>query len=434
MTTLPLGRPLCNAAHVEIGMPVRVEVEGLPPLAVFQLDDGYYVTDDTCSHGGASLSDGFVEGDEIECPWHSGKFCIKDGKATAFPVIEPIKVYKAAGRRRPGLHSGRPGRHLTAEGSAKRHWQAPRPAAVLQNRERAGPYAAGALNTSSFRRCSPRSRSIPNRPRSPCSLPSRREPSSTWSGLARAARSPGQRRRPPGHRLSRARRGRLEHLSPALDACRRRLRQRRLGLRPESRAARQPAAMAGSTRCRGRGRERPRRPQAESRRLESGRHLCARNRPRRSACRAPGGHPRQPVRRRGRGHSRRLVVSIPQRLAAAAIAPLSAGAPASPAGALDLGLQQGRRHRAVAGAACRRKGLLSENIEVPGVSHLGMGTHRAVLALVTERLAQPQGGWKPRSAGEVARLEVGDRRIERHRRCRRAGGCSAPARLRGRLC
>ena len=45
----------------------------------------------------------------------------------------------------------------------------------------------------------------------------------------------------------------------------------------------------------------------------------------------------------------------------------------------------------------QKEGPLSENIEVPGVSHLGMGTHRAVLALVAERLAQPEGGWKPRS-------------------------------------
>jgi nitrite reductase/ring-hydroxylating ferredoxin subunit len=87
-------RPLCAAGSVEIGTPVRVEVEGLPPLAVFHLEDGFFVTDDTCTHGEASLCDGFVEGDEVECPWHSGKFCVKDGKATAFPAIEPIKVYR----------------------------------------------------------------------------------------------------------------------------------------------------------------------------------------------------------------------------------------------------------------------------------------------------------------------------------------------------
>ena len=86
-------RSVCSVGDVEIGTPRRVETEGLPPLAVFQLEDGYFVTDDTCTHGEASLCDGFVDGDEVECPWHSGKFCVKDGRATAFPAIEPIKVY-----------------------------------------------------------------------------------------------------------------------------------------------------------------------------------------------------------------------------------------------------------------------------------------------------------------------------------------------------
>ena len=87
-------RPLCHAIDVEVGVPVRVDREGLPPLAVFQLEDGsFHVTSDVCTHGEASLSDGFVVGDEIECPWHSGRFCIRDGKATAPPAFEPIKVY-----------------------------------------------------------------------------------------------------------------------------------------------------------------------------------------------------------------------------------------------------------------------------------------------------------------------------------------------------
>ena len=87
-------RPLCHAIDVEVDVPVRVEREGLPPLAVFQLEDGsFHVTSDVCTHGEASLSDGFVVGDEIECPWHSGRFCIRDGRATALPAFEPIKVY-----------------------------------------------------------------------------------------------------------------------------------------------------------------------------------------------------------------------------------------------------------------------------------------------------------------------------------------------------
>ncbi|MEX0731606.1 MAG: non-heme iron oxygenase ferredoxin subunit [Aquisalimonadaceae bacterium] len=93
-SSAPNWRPLCAASDVDADIPVRVVIEGLPPLAVFQLDDGYYVTDDTCTHGEASLSDGFVEGDEVECPWHSGKFCIRDGRATAFPAVDPIRAYR----------------------------------------------------------------------------------------------------------------------------------------------------------------------------------------------------------------------------------------------------------------------------------------------------------------------------------------------------
>ena len=59
-------------------MPVRVEVEGLPPLAVFQLDDGSSTSPTTpAPMAGVARGRGFVEGDEIECPWHSGKFCIQ---------------------------------------------------------------------------------------------------------------------------------------------------------------------------------------------------------------------------------------------------------------------------------------------------------------------------------------------------------------------
>ena len=41
------------------------------------------------------------------------------------------------------------------------------------------------------------------------------------------------------------------------------------------------------------------------------------------------------------------------------------------------------------------RGVRSENIEVDGVSHLGMGVNRDVMRLITDRLAQPEGGWRP---------------------------------------
>ena len=84
---------LIEADFVEPGTVLRVDVDGFPPLAVFNLDGEYFVCDDTCSHGQASLSEGTIEGDRIECPWHNGQFCIRTGAALTAPAVAPIAVY-----------------------------------------------------------------------------------------------------------------------------------------------------------------------------------------------------------------------------------------------------------------------------------------------------------------------------------------------------
>ena len=85
---------LCNVDEVEEGMPVGVEVEGFPKLAVYNIDGTFYVTDNLCTHGNALLTDGFQEGDIIECPFHGGSFCVKTGVAKNLPCEEPLKVYE----------------------------------------------------------------------------------------------------------------------------------------------------------------------------------------------------------------------------------------------------------------------------------------------------------------------------------------------------
>jgi nitrite reductase/ring-hydroxylating ferredoxin subunit len=74
-------------------MPRRVLVDGLPALAVFELEGTHFVIADTCTHGQASLAEGFVEGDQIECPWHAGRFCIRDGRATGAPAVDDVKSW-----------------------------------------------------------------------------------------------------------------------------------------------------------------------------------------------------------------------------------------------------------------------------------------------------------------------------------------------------
>jgi nitrite reductase/ring-hydroxylating ferredoxin subunit len=92
---LPSELRLCGIDAIEDGGALRVDIEGRAPLAVYRLDGKFYVSDDTCTHGEASLAEGLVEDGYIECPWHSGRFCLKTGAALTFPAITPIRVYLA---------------------------------------------------------------------------------------------------------------------------------------------------------------------------------------------------------------------------------------------------------------------------------------------------------------------------------------------------
>lgn len=85
---------LCKTEEVSPGTSLRVELEDRPPLAIFNVDGQFFVIDDTCTHGDASLCDGEIVDGEVECPWHNAKFCIKTGKALTFPAIEAQKTYK----------------------------------------------------------------------------------------------------------------------------------------------------------------------------------------------------------------------------------------------------------------------------------------------------------------------------------------------------
>jgi 3-phenylpropionate/trans-cinnamate dioxygenase ferredoxin subunit len=54
---------------------------------VFRDGDGFFALDDTCTHGGASLADGWVAGGEVECPLHGGVFCLRTGAALGGPAV-----------------------------------------------------------------------------------------------------------------------------------------------------------------------------------------------------------------------------------------------------------------------------------------------------------------------------------------------------------
>ena len=69
-----------------------VEVAGRD-IALYKVDGSVFATDNLCTHGHARLCDGFLEGHEIECPLHQGKFDVRDGSPTCAPVTEAVRSY-----------------------------------------------------------------------------------------------------------------------------------------------------------------------------------------------------------------------------------------------------------------------------------------------------------------------------------------------------
>ncbi|WP_128644279.1 non-heme iron oxygenase ferredoxin subunit [Rhodococcus opacus] len=98
--TLPNGKSatanrtrLCKVDDVVEGNPVAVNVPGVQPLAAYRVGDEYFVTDNVCTHAYSLLTDGFQDGEMIECEVHGGTFDIRTGSATGFPCRTPLKTF-----------------------------------------------------------------------------------------------------------------------------------------------------------------------------------------------------------------------------------------------------------------------------------------------------------------------------------------------------
>lgn len=83
----------CRASDVGDGFGTRVELADGRVVAVFRVDGTFYATADRCTHGEASLCEGFVDGRIVECPFHFGTFDVVTGKAMTFPCVTDLATY-----------------------------------------------------------------------------------------------------------------------------------------------------------------------------------------------------------------------------------------------------------------------------------------------------------------------------------------------------
>jgi len=82
----------CGVGDVAPGAALAVEVDGVD-VAVVRDGDSWYAIRDECSHAAIALSEGDVEGCEIECWLHGSRFDLRSGKPTGLPATEPVAVY-----------------------------------------------------------------------------------------------------------------------------------------------------------------------------------------------------------------------------------------------------------------------------------------------------------------------------------------------------
>lgn len=83
---------VANVDDIPNGEALQVDVGG-HPCALVRVNDEVYCVDDICTHEHAHLSEGFVEGYEIECPLHGSIFDVRTGGVKSLPATEDLKTF-----------------------------------------------------------------------------------------------------------------------------------------------------------------------------------------------------------------------------------------------------------------------------------------------------------------------------------------------------
>jgi nitrite reductase/ring-hydroxylating ferredoxin subunit len=84
---------LAAAKDVLPGEMEQVEIKG-KELLVINLDNNFYCLNARCTHAGAPLAEGTLNGDILTCPWHQSRFKVTDGSVINGPAQKPLGTYK----------------------------------------------------------------------------------------------------------------------------------------------------------------------------------------------------------------------------------------------------------------------------------------------------------------------------------------------------
>ncbi len=83
---------VCAASALADNENVIVDVDGTE-VAIFKIDGQFFAIEDVCTHDGAEIASGELDGDEIICPRHGARFCVKTGAVKCAPAYEDVDTF-----------------------------------------------------------------------------------------------------------------------------------------------------------------------------------------------------------------------------------------------------------------------------------------------------------------------------------------------------
>ena len=93
METAGKWRVAVAVADVKVDEPAACSL-GTHEIAVYLVDGAYYATSNICTHASALLTDGFMDGCEIECPLHNARFDVRTGKVLTSPAEVDLEIFR----------------------------------------------------------------------------------------------------------------------------------------------------------------------------------------------------------------------------------------------------------------------------------------------------------------------------------------------------
>ena len=81
---------VCRMSELGPGEVTRIDD---PPIAVFNVNGVLFAISDVCTHAEASLSEGRVDGETVECPLHGACFDLRTGEALTPPAVDPVQTF-----------------------------------------------------------------------------------------------------------------------------------------------------------------------------------------------------------------------------------------------------------------------------------------------------------------------------------------------------